>query len=131
MLFKRKKSTGYVFEDADRGPFDNKRLNRRLAAICKRAGLRKVTWHVLRHTFASHLAMRGVPLTTVQTLLGHSNITTTMRYAHVAPSTLRTAIDMLNPKKLVNADFGQPAGNQWIQLQQREAIQKSVVAKNP
>jgi len=131
VLHKRKKSTGYVFLDADGEPFDNKRLNRRLAAICKRAELRKVTWHVLRHTFASHLAMRGVPLTTVQTLLGHSNITTTMRYAHVAPSTLRTAIDMLNPKKLVNVDFGQPVGNQWIQLQQREAIQKIVVAKNP
>jgi integrase len=131
MLFNRKKSTGYVFEDADREPFDNKRLNRRLAAICKKARLRKITWHILRHTFASHLAMRGVPLTTVQTLLGHSNITTTMRYAHVAPSTLRTAIDMLNPKRLANADFGQPVGNRWIQLQQREAMQKIVVAKNP
>jgi integrase len=131
MLYKRKKSTGYVFEDEEREPFDNKRLNRGLAAICKRAGLRKITWHILRHTFASHLAMRGVPLTAVQTLLGHSNITTTMRYAHVAPSTLRTAIDMLNPKTLVNVDFGQPVGNQWIQLQQREAMQKRMVAKNP
>ncbi len=131
MLFNRKKSSGYVFEDADGEPFDNKRLNRRLAVICKGAGLRKITWHILRHTFASHLAMRGVPLTTVQTLLGHSNITTTMRYAHVAPSTLRTAIDMLNLKKLENVDFGQPAGNQWIQLQQREAVQRSLVARNP
>jgi integrase len=131
MLFKRKKSTGYVFEDADGEPFDNKRLNRRLAAICKKAGLRKITWHILRHTFASHLAMRGVPLTTVQTLLGHSNITTTMRYAHVAPSTLRTAIDMLNPKQLGSANFGQPAVNQWIQLQQRETRQKKCPCKKP
>jgi integrase len=130
MLFIRKKSTGYVFIDADGEPFDNKRLNRRLTATCQKAGLRRITWHVLRHTFASHLATRGVPLTAVQALLGHSNITTTMRYAHVAPSTLRTAIDMLNPKQLANADFGQPAVSQWIELQRREATQKSVIAKN-
>ena len=131
MLHKRKRSTGYVFIDTDKEPFDDKRLNLRLSKICKKAGLRKITWHVLRHTFASHLAMKGVPMTTVQTLLGHSNITTTMRYAHVAPSTLRTAIDMLNPRSLINADFGQPVGNRWLELQQREAAQKSVVTKNP
>ena len=131
MLHKRKKSTGYVFIDTDKEPFDDKRLNRRLTTLCKKAGLRKITWHILRHTFASHLAMKGVPMTTVQQLMGHSNITTTMRYAHVAPSTLRTAIDMLNPKSLLNADFGQPVGSQWLELQQREAAQKSMVRKNP
>jgi integrase len=131
MLFKRKKGTGYVFEDVDGQPFENKRLNRRLTATCKKASIRRITWHILRHTFASHLAMRGVPLTTVQTLLGHSNITTTMRYAHVAPSTLRAAIDMLNPKGLVDADFGQPVGNQWIELQRREAREKIAIAKSP
>jgi integrase len=130
MLHNRKKNTGYVFIDTDKEPFDDKRLNRRLSAICKKAGLRKITWHILRHTFASHLAMKGVPLTTVQMLLGHSNITTTMRYAHVAPSTLRTAIEMLNPKSLVNADFGQPVVNQWLELQQKEEAQKNVVPKN-
>lgn len=130
MLHKRKRDTGYVFIDTDNEPFDDKRLNRRLSSICKKAGLRKITWHILRHTFASHLAMRGVPLTTVQTLLGHSNITTTMRYAHVAPSTLRTAIDMLNPKSLVNADFGQPVVNQWFEMQQHEAVRKCAIPKS-
>jgi integrase len=129
MLHKRKKNTGYVFTDADGQPFDHKRLTRRLARVRKNAGLRRIGWHTLRHTFATQLAMRGVPLTTVQTLLGHSNITTTMRYAHVAPSTLRMAIDMLNPKRLLNADFGQPVGNQWFAMQQHEAIQKSMAAK--
>jgi len=130
MLHNRKKNTGYVFIDTDKEPFDDKRLNRRLSAICKKAGLRKVTWHILRHTFASHLAMKGVPLTTVQMLLGHSNITTTMRYAHVAPSTLRTAIEMLNPKSFANANFGQPVVNQWHEMQQQEAAQKSTVTKS-
>jgi integrase len=71
MLHKRKKNTGYVFTDTGKEPFDDARLNRRLANVCKKAGMRKITWHILRHTFASHLAMRGVPLTTVQTLLEH------------------------------------------------------------
>jgi integrase len=130
MLHKRKKSTGYVFIDTDKEPFDDKRLNRRLTTICKKAGLRKITWHILRHTFASQLAMRGVPMTTVQQLMGHSNITTTMRYAHVAPSTLRIAIEMLNPKSLANENFGQPVVNQWLEMQQKEIVAKSSVPKN-
>ena len=130
MLYRRKKSTGYVFLDVDGEPFDNKRLNRRLTTLCKKAGLRKVGWHVLRHTFASHLAMRGVPIVAVKELLGHSNIVTTMRYAHVAPSTLRSAIDMLNPKNIHDVDVGQPVGNAWIWAQQQEAAQKSLVPKN-
>ena len=121
ILYKRKKSTGYVFMDSDNNkPFNSPRLNLRLAKVCEKAGMRKITWHILRHTFASHLAMRGVPLNAIQTLLGHSSIATTMRYAHVAPSTLRTAIEMLNPKTAVNANFGQPVGNQWIQAHFKE-----------
>jgi integrase len=130
MLHERKKDTGYVFLDADKAVFDNKRLNRRLAKLCKKAGLRKITWHVLRHTFASQLAMRGVPMPTVQALLGHAHITTTMRYTHVAPSSLRTAIDMLNPKTMLHAELGQPAVNQWLQVQKSEAAQQSMVPKN-
>jgi integrase len=130
MLHKRKRDTGYVFVDTDKAVFDNKRLNRRLAKLCKKAGLRKITWHVLRHTFASQLAMRGVPMPTVQVLLGHANLTTTMRYTHVAPSTLRTAIDMLNPKTMLQAELGQPVVNPWLEIQRQEAAEKSSVAKN-
>jgi integrase len=118
MLHKRKKSIGYVFMDGNK-TFNSPRLNGRLATVCKKAGLRVITWHVLRHTFASHLAMKGTPLNIVQTLLGHSSISTTMRYAHVAPSTLRTAINLLNPKTAIQADFGQPVGNRWIAAQSR------------
>jgi integrase len=130
MLHKRKENTGYVFKDTSKEPFDDARLNRRLTRVCEEAGLRKITWHIFRHTFASHLAMRGVPLTTVQTLLGHSNITTTMRYAHVAPSTLRHAIDMLNPKMMIEKDFGHHLGTEWFQMQQKEIAAKSLIPKN-
>lgn len=51
-------------------------------AIIKRAGLTGITWHTLRHTFASRLTRSGVDLVTVKELLGHATINTTMRYAH-------------------------------------------------
>jgi len=128
-LFRRKRDTGYVFLDTDGEPFNNRRLARRLGAVLKKAGLRHrhIGWHTLRHTFASHLATRGVPLNAVQQLMGHSTITTTMRYAHLAPSTLRAAIDLMNPRTAFGADFGQPVVNPWIEAQQKETAEKSVV----
>jgi integrase len=131
MLYKRKKHSGYVFADEDRQPFDGERLIHRLAKVCEKAGLRKITWHILRHTFATHLAGKSVPLHAVQALLGHSNIITTMRYAHVAPSALRTAIDLLNPKTMVKDNFGHYLGTEWAEAQQKEISEKSVVLKNP
>jgi integrase len=126
MLYNRRENSGYVFIDSDNDkPFNSPRLNLRLAKVCGSAGMRKVTWHVLRHTFATHLAMSGTPLNVIQTLLGHSSIATTMRYAHVEPSALRTAIDMLNPKTALGASFGQPAGNQWVEQQLAETRQRT------
>jgi len=75
-------------------------LNRALA----RAGLRSIGWHCLRHTFASHLVMRGARLKAVQELLGHANILMTMRYSHLAPEVSRDAVRLLdrpvNPESL-------------------------------
>jgi integrase len=51
-------------------------------AALRRAGLTSLTWHTLRHTFASRLTNSDVDLVTVKELLGHATITTTMRYAH-------------------------------------------------
>ena len=67
-----------------------------LERICKLAGLRQIGWHVLRHTFASHLAMRGAPLKAIQDLLGHATIQMTMRYAHLAPEVARDAVRLLD-----------------------------------
>jgi integrase len=63
---------------------------------CKKAGLRQIGWHVLRHTFASHLVMRGATMTAVQELLGHSSIVITMRYAHLAPEAVRETVRLLD-----------------------------------
>jgi integrase len=129
VLYRRKRETGYVFLAPDGQPFNNDRLNNAIRKLCKQAGLRKIGWHTLRHTFASHLAMRGVPLPAIKELMGHANITTTMRYAHMAPSTLRAAIEMLNPKTMIAEDFGQPAVNKWQEMQRNQASEKVQAAK--
>jgi integrase len=51
-------------------------------AALNRAKLSGITWHTLRHTFASRLTCSGVDIVTVKELLGHSTVTVTMRYAH-------------------------------------------------
>lgn len=63
---------------------------------CDAAGLRRRGWHVLRHTFASHLVMRGVPLRAVQDLLGHVDIKQTLVYAHLAPAVYEDAVSRLD-----------------------------------
>jgi integrase len=65
-------------------------------AACRRAELTDVTFHDLRHTFASRLVMAGVDLPTVQALMGHKTIAMTMRYTHLAPGHKRTAISVLD-----------------------------------
>ena len=67
-----------------------------LLAAVKRAGLAKVTWHMFRHTFASRLTNDGADIVTVKELLGHANISTTMRYAHSNDAAKRRAVSLLN-----------------------------------
>jgi integrase len=97
MLATRSKSQGLVFERPDGRPLDKSVAGPAIERMCKRVGLRLIGWHTLRHTFASQLAVRGVPLPVIKDLLGHSSITMTMRYAHIAPSSLRDAIAVLEP----------------------------------
>lgn len=63
---------------------------------CKKAGLRQIGYHVLRHSFASHLVMRGASIKAVQELLGHSSIQLTMRYAHLAPEVVNETVRLLD-----------------------------------
>ncbi|XKH01799.1 tyrosine-type recombinase/integrase [Marinobacter nauticus] len=60
--------------------------------------------HILRHTFASHFMMNGGNILALQKILGHSSITMTMRYAHLAPDHLEEAIT-LNPMRGVDGSL--------------------------
>ena len=80
-------STGGSFVDLSAG----------FGLACRKAGISGVSWHTLRHTFASRLIERGVDIVTVQQLLGHSTVTVTMRYAHTNLASKTAAV-----AKLVN-----------------------------
>ena len=51
--------------------------------------------HILRHTFCSHLAMRGAPARAIQELAGHQDLATTQHYMHLSPAALDAAIRLL------------------------------------
>ncbi len=62
--------------------------------VARKAGVQSGV-HTLRHTFCSHLAMRGAPARAIQELAGHQDLTTTQRYMHLSPAALQSAIEML------------------------------------
>lgn len=112
MLAPRSRREGLVFHRPDGGPLSTSVMRHGLLRLCGRAGLRPIGWHVLRHTFASQLAMEGVPLLTIKELMGHSSIQMTMRYAHLAPSALAQAVPaLLRAEARARENFGQPAVN--------------------
>ena len=63
--------------------------------VRKRAGIEDVRLHDLRHTFASWAVMRGVPLPTVARLLGHRQVSMTLRYAHVHDKEVEAAAERI------------------------------------
>lgn len=86
----------YVFCDKKGKPLTDNLCKSPLKAACKRVGLRSVGWHVLRHSFASHLIQADVSIVKVQRYLGHSDIRVTMRYAHLNPDLDRNDVQSLN-----------------------------------
>ena len=78
-------------------PLDRHEVTRRFKSALKRAAVREVRFHDLRHTFGTRMAAAGVPIRTLQEWMGHADIKTTLIYAHYAPSP--------NEASMVNAAF--------------------------
>ncbi|HGJ67472.1 TPA: hypothetical protein ENS27_19090 [bacterium] len=72
----------YVFTYRGKRIMDG--IAKTLKTITEKAGLKDVTLHTFRHTFASQLVMAGLPLRDVQEIIGHQSFETTLQYAHLS-----------------------------------------------
>ena len=72
------------------------RIIKAIRAAQRAAALPQSGVHLLRHTFCSHLSMRGAPARAIQELAGHADLTTTQRYMHLSPAATEEAIRLLD-----------------------------------
>lgn len=94
-----------VLCESNGAPLTQRRIQGLVARAARRANLGNSGVHVLRHSFCSHLAMKGVAARAIQELAGHKDLTTTQRYMHLSPAAVEEAIRILEQPKTVS-DFG-------------------------
>lgn len=93
--------SAYLFINIGGSSMTRQQVWRRLKRYADGAGLRHVSPHTLRHSFATHLMQRGADSRSVQALLGHSDLGTTQLYTHMTGQHLRTTYDRFHPRALV------------------------------
>lgn len=104
-LIKEKKYCGFVFCKPDGKKYTGDHISQSFKRACKAAGVDKaIHFHTLRHSFASNLVQKGVPLYTIKELLGHSSISTTEIYSHLNMETLREAIAKFDERSSKDED---------------------------
>lgn len=85
-----------IFCDENGNYIEKKRPARRVKTICEQIGLPPFTFHELRHSYATRLYEQGVPIRTIQLLLGHEDIRTTEIYVTVLDDPKKSAVSMLD-----------------------------------
>jgi integrase len=96
---------GYLSGDVVKHPFNR---------ATRKAGVERIRFHDMRHSFASQLVMAGVPLKAVQEYLGHADLSMTMRYAHLSPTAKQDFIACLDsgvPERMCGAAWSQIGPN--------------------
>jgi len=85
-----------VLCSSEGSPLTQRLVQGLVARAARRANLRNVGVHVLRHRFCSHLAMRGAGARAIQELAGHRDLSTNQRYMHVSPAAVENVIRLLD-----------------------------------
>jgi integrase len=85
-----------VLQRDEGGPLTEKLVQALVGRAARKASLRNNGPHILRHTFCSHLAMRGAAPRAIQEVAGHQDLGTTQRYLHLSPAAVEGAIRLLD-----------------------------------
>ena len=122
-----------MFCQDDNEPFTRQIVQTRAKRAARKAGVHVKHGtgggggvHILRHTFCSHLAMRGAPARAIQELAGHADLTMTQRYRHLSPVALDNAIRLLEqpagpPDLLRPAEAGHYARSASVTVERMNA----------
>ena len=97
--FTRDRSThqGHLFLNYRGGPLTVRSIDRIVKKYCARLG-KRVTPHMLRHSFATHLLENGADILGIKELLGHSSLATTQKYTHITAEQLKSAYKKAHPR---------------------------------
>src|SRR5262249_6740481 len=79
------------------------RIKHHVERVARRLQMSEDGVHRLRHTFCSHLTMRGAPARAIQELAGHRDLITTQRYMHLSPAAVEGAIRLLDESEMPSA----------------------------